>query len=394
MTTFLTPPSGRRASEPITAPRPTRRSRTVFFAVVALVVLGALVVAVLGATSTSTEALAPDSSRPTGAQAAARVLEDQGVRIHRATTTDRAVDLAGAGTTVFITQPRLLDAGQGAALRATGADLVIVDGLFASELDALAPGSEPVPQGGEELLHAQCDDPHASAAERIEGSVSAVRATDPGVEVCFPITADGDAGALATWVDGEQRTYYLADSSLLTNERLAEHGHAALALRMLGGHEDLVWYQPSAYDSGGPAADGASPLPPQATFIGWQLLVLVAVTMLYAGRRLGPVVSEEMPVIVHAAETTRGRGRLYRRSRSHAHAAAALRAGCAQRLADSLGLPPAAGPVTLVPAVARATAREEQDVGALLYGPPPASEADLLALITELDTLESEVHLS
>src|SRR5690606_35517589 len=105
--------------------------------------------------------------------------------------------------------------------------------------------------------------------------------------------------------------------------------------------------------------------------LGLQLLVLTVVVLLWGGRRLGRVVTEPMPVVVRSAETTLGRGRLYRRARDHAHAAAGLRAGCATRVATRLGVPPSARPEVLVAAVARATGREEAAVGALLYGPPP-----------------------
>src|SRR5699024_8060897 len=111
-------------------------------------------------------------------------------------------------------------------------------------------------------------------------------------------------------------------------------------------------------------------------------------------RRLGRVVTEPMPVVVRSAETTLGRGRLYRRAGDHRHAAAGLRAGCAGRVATRPGVPRSAPAETLVAAVARASGRAEQQVGELLYGPPPATDAELIRLTRELDTLESEVHPS
>src|SRR5665647_2284492 len=97
-------------------------------------------------------------------------------------------------------------------------------------------------------------------------------------------------------------------------------------------------------------------------------------------------------VTVRAAETTLGRGRLYRRARSRGHAGAALRAGTARRAAARVGLPRSAGATDVIDALARATGRPIEQVAGLLYGPPPTDDAGLLQLARQLDELESEVH--
>ncbi len=123
-----------------------------------------------------------------------------------------------------------------------------------------------------------------------------------------------------------------------------------------------------------------------------QLLLVAVVAALWRGRRLGRLVTEQLPVVVRAGETTRGRGRLYRRARSYGHAAAALRAGTAARSAARLGLPRSAPAPAVIDAVARAASRAPQDVEALLYGPPPTDDRGLARLARDLDHLESEVH--
>ena len=133
-------------------------------------------------------------------------------------------------------------------------------------------------------------------------------------------------------------------------------------------------------------------MPPVVPVLALQLLLVVVVTAVWRGRRLGRLVAEPMPVVVRAAETTRGRGRLYRRGRSYGHAGAALRAGTASRSAARLGLPRSAPAPLVVDAVARATGRRPADVEALLYGPPPTDDRALAQLAHDLDHLESEVH--
>ncbi|PYF99365.1 protein of unknown function [Georgenia satyanarayanai] len=376
---------------------PARSRRPVLFLVVAgLFAVAAVVAVVVGRGSTSAVPLAPDNPQPGGAQATATILRDQGVRIRTVSTTDDAVRVAGPGTTLLVTTTGRLDDAQLAAVRDTGADLVLGQPTFLPDLEPLTDRVEPSPVGSDVPVAAACQDPDATAAGRLSRSVGGVVALGDDVELCFP-TAEG-AGALATWEQDGRDVAVLADTALMSNEHLADAGNAALVLRLLGGNDELVWYLPTIGDTvgeDGAGTGGTSALvPPTVRVLGVQLLVLTAVVVLWGGRRLGRVVTEPMPVVVRSAETTLGRGRLYRRAHDHAHAAAGLRAGCATRVAARLGVPSSARAEALVAAVARATGREEAAVGALLYGPPPTSDAELVRLTSELDTLESEVHPS
>ncbi|WP_324652644.1 DUF4350 domain-containing protein [Georgenia sp. H159] len=386
--------AGTEAGDGGTARRAARRQR-LFLVVAALVAVAAVVAIIVGRGSTSGVPLAPDNPRPGGAQAAATILEERGVRVRTVSTTDDVVRVARPGTTLLVTATGRLDDAQLAAVRDTGADLVITQMTFLPDLAPLTDRVEPSPAGSPAPVPARCDDPHATAAGEVSRSTGAVLPLSDDVELCFP-TADG-AGALATWQQDGRRVAALADGSLLSNESLAEAGNAALVLRLLGSNEELVWYLPTVGDTFGEEADdggAASVLPPTVTALGWQLAVLAAVVVLWGARRLGRVVTEPMPVVVRSTETTLGRGRLYRRARDYGHAAAGLRAGCATRSAARLGVPRSAGADALVAALARATGRDEAAVGALLYGPPPTSDAELIRLTRELDTLESEVHPS
>jgi hypothetical protein len=220
-----------------------------------------------------------------------------------------------------------------------------------------------------------------------------VSAPSGGAVVCFSAPQDPTTGAYAVVEDEGRRIVALDDMRLLTNDLVDEGGNAALVLRTLGHHDRLVWYLPSYNDTGGEAVASAGELlPPWTGPLALQLLVLTFALALWRGRALGRVVTEPLPVAVRAAEATLGRGRLYRRSRSRGHAAAALRAGAARRAAARLGLPRSAGAPEVIDALARATGRSTEQVAGLLYGPPPTDDAGLLLLARALDELESEVH--
>jgi hypothetical protein len=103
-------------------------------------------------------------------------------------------------------------------------------------------------------------------------------------------------------------------------------------------------------------------------------------------------VPEPLPVIVHAAETTEGRARLYRRSRARDRAAAALRESALGKLHKAHGIPRRAEPPAVVATVAARTGRDPAMLYELLYGLAPTDDAALLSLSHELDVLTQEVR--
>jgi len=371
-----------------------RRARWPLGLLALVVVAGVL--SALPEPQTSTLTLAPDNPAPAGARAAAQILGREGVDVRYVRHISDVHALAVPGSTLLVVGDYLLDDAQIGVIDASGADLVMVDAEWALSLLTDSVAADGGLSGQPEVRSAQCDDPDAVAAGSITATGSLL-ATGPAAVVCFPAPGTGvdRGGAYAVVDDGERRLVALTDFAPLTNEHLDEQGNAALVLRALGRHDRLVWYIPSLDDTGATDDGGgglAQLLPPVVPILALQLLLVVAVTALWRGRRLGRLVTEPMPVVVRAGETTRGRGRLYRRGRSFGHAAAALRAGTAARSAARLGLPRSAPAPLVVDAVARATSRRPADVEALLYGPPPTDDRGLAGLARDLDHLESEVH--
>ncbi len=339
--------------------------------------------------------LAPDNPRPAGARALAQILEREGVQITFERTVAAATASTEAGDTLFITHPDLLSAAQWRAVDHTGADLVLTN-LTYSELEPLRRILETTGLGADGVRDAGCSDPDALAAQTLSTGSGDVRAIGGGVIICFPGTAEPGSepepgvGAYAVVSDGDRTIRVLANSRPFTNEGLDEAGNAALVLRALGRTQHLTWFVPSPTDSG--LEPSGSLVPPGAGAVAaWGILVFLA-TALWRGRRLGRVVVEPLPVLVPPAETTIGRARLYRRAHAHGHAAAALRAGTASRLAHRVGVPESSGPPALIEALARATGRPPSEVGRLMYGPAPEDDAAQLDLVRALDSLESEVR--
>lgn len=322
-----------------------------------------------------------------GGMAVAEVLRSQGVTVTATTSLSDALDLvAAADSTLLVLDWADMSDDDRAALSQAQADVVLAGDPYA-DLAGITDAVEPTVVGSSSPVLAQCDDPDAAAASRIGSVIGGVRATGEGVSTCFP-TAE-DSYAMATWTQNGHTWRYIADMNLATNAQVDQHGNAALVLRSLGAHSSLVWlrYEPD------PFAGRVSTLPPWGGPVLAMLLLAGLAAAFWQGRHMGRVVTEPLPVVVLPGETVRGRARLYRRAKATAHAAAALRAGSAVRIATLLGLPRTAAPVDLVAAASAAARRPPDQVGALLYGTAPRTEKELSELARALAQLEEEVHL-
>ena len=347
-----------------------------FLAALALVVL-------LGVGPRTVTDLDPDNPGPNGAQAVARVLEDQGVEVTVARGAEalEATEVA-ADTTVVVTSTDQL--GQTTTTRllahARGASVVLVDagpGLV-DTLGTFEPPRRVTRDGG---WDAQCSDPlFADLTVEVDRALAY-----PG-RGCFP----DDDGSLVV-ENGEVTLFGISEA--LTNDQVLRADNAAAAVRLLGQDDRLVWYVPTIADL--PAGDGVSleTLLPRWIIPGLWLTVIATIALVaWRARRLGPLATEPLPVIVKAIETTRARGRLYRRAHDRPHAAEALRRATRARAAHRLGLQ---GPDddALVRDVARHTGRAVADVAALLdQGAPPGTDRDLITLARGLAELDREVR--
>lgn len=367
----------------------TARTRLIWGAAVVLLVLAAVGLN-LTRTSSSVTPYAPDNAEPEGARAAAQILSERGVDITLVTTTAAALADAREDGTLLVLTPDDLRPEQLRALAGARGDLVLVEIGYRGIAD-LTSAVEVEAGGSRGLRLTQCSDPDAEAAGRMFVSGPQVVGTGGDVTTCFPAGGDVAGGAYAVWQEDGRTMRALPDGFPLTNAGLALQGNAALVLRALGQHEHLTWYIPDPADPFG-IDDGPVQTLPVSPAVILQLLAVGLAVVLWRGRRLGRVVVEPLPVVVRAAETTRGRGRLYRRANAHAHAAAALRAGAVSRVAGRIGLPNTAGEEEVLDALARATGRPAEALRSLLYGPPPHDDDSLIALTQALDTMESEVH--
>jgi Domain of unknown function (DUF4350) len=363
-------------------------------AVLVLVLLAGLALAAV-AGGKPTGLLDPRAADPSGSRAVASLLRDQGVTVDLVRTSAAMQASAHAGDTLFVAAPDLLVASQARLVRDSGADLVLAG---TGSPERFVRGVTLRGGSGSGTRAPGCALPAASRAGTADAGVLAysVDATKAGVaagtqiEECY--SAGGDPSLVHTLAGDGRSVTLLGNAEPLTNDHLAEHGNAALALGLLGARGRLVWYLPTLGDL--PPGGQRSIYDLVPTGVWWalvQLAIAVLLVAVWRGRRLGAVVPEPLPVVVRATETVEGRGRLYRRSGAREAAANGLRSAALGRLLPALGLPRVSDAVTVAESVAARSRLTSVEVGALLYGAAPADDGALVRLAGLLDDLEKEV---
>lgn len=387
--TTTTPPESR-PLDPTSAEHWRRWRRPL--AVVAFLLVTAVVLGIVQSQA-GRGYLDPEGVDNPGARALATLLAEQGVDITSVRGNEDAVAAAGPDDTVLVTVPDLLTTDQIDRLVDTGARLVLV----APELRVpdYAPGLTAVLVDAPGTVEPGCALPVAERAgsARLGGFGFSGELSRSEGAACY--TVDGEPALAVSSTESGGQVVLLGTAEPLTNEYLDDDGNAALALGLLGETRRLIWYRPIPEQGTDAPAAFTDELPGWVRAGAWQLAIAVALAAVWRVRRLGRLVTEPLPVVVRASETTEGRARLYRRGRSREHAAGLLRAAAIRRLAASARLPGQTGEAgpdavgALAATLAARTGRPAAEIAALLAGPPPADDAALVRLAADLDDLEN-----
>jgi Domain of unknown function (DUF4350) len=328
----------------------------------------------------------PASTGPDGAHALVTLLRDGGVDVVVADSISDVEHAARPDTLILVAESQYLtDDSRLERLAGAPGDLLLVEPT-ARTREALLPGVR--------ISGASAFDSNPNCTLREATRAGSVRF---GPSDTFDVN-DGRAitscydGVLIRFRDNGRTITAVGSSDFMTNGGLLQAGNAALAMNLAGDRPRLIWYAPHHVEG-----ETSSPtsifdlIPDNVTWIVWQLWVVVLLVALWKGRRPGPLVAEDLPVVVRASETVEGRGRLYRSRRARDRAAAALRTATLQRLLPRLGLGPGAQAQAVVMTVAQRTGIDAGFVSHQLFGPPPSTDNDLLQLAHALDEIERQV---
>jgi hypothetical protein len=332
----------------------------------------------------------PEATSPLGAHALVTLLREGGVEVVVANTVADVERAARADTlllmahTQYVTDNLLLE-----RLAKTPGDLLLVDPTSRVRT-ALTPQLR-VGVANKFNNEPNCSLPQANRAGSVNLGPSDSYRTKGDLDLvsCY-------GGALVSYRDSAgfaSRTVTVVGTShFMTNDGLLEEGNAALAMNLAGMRPRVIWYAPQRVE-GHTTAPGSifDMIPENVMWIVWQLWLAVILVALWKGRRIGPLVAEELPVVVRASETVEGRGRLYRSRRARDRAAQALRTATLQRLVPRLGLGPDAATPAVVMTVAERSGADPDFIHYHLFGPAPANDSDLLHLARALDDIERQV---
>jgi hypothetical protein len=328
----------------------------------------------------------PASTGPGGAHALVTLLRDHGVTVVVANSIADAESAADAGTLLLFAQTqRITSDALLQRLAAMPGDLLLIEPTSHARA-ALAPGIRSSDASVDDT-QPNCPLREANRAGSVDFGPSNTfhAAGDSAVTSCY-------GGALVRYRDDDRTVTVVGSTDFMTNGGLLHAGNAALAMNLAGQHSRLVWFAPQRVEgesSGSTTIFGL--IPDNVIWMVVQIWLAVLLIALWKGRRLGPLVAEDLPVVVRASETVEGRGRLYRSRRARDRAAQPLRAATVQRLLPLLGLSTDASEPEVVTAAAQRSGFHPESVRHILFGPPPASDADLVQLARALDDIERQV---
>ena len=334
----------------------------------------------------------PESTSPEGARALVTILRERSVDVIAADDIAAVERAARPDTLILVAQTfYLYDDDLLRRLAALPGDRLLVEPVSRTR-EVLAPQ---IRLSGATTFgenKPDCDMREATRAGEVQFGLSDAyeAAGDVPVTQCY-------GGALVRFTDNGREVTVVSTGGFMTNSGLLKDGNAALAMNLAGSHQRVIWYAPQHSESNGESGGGATLfdlMPDQVMWIFLQLCLGVALLAVWKGRRIGPLVAEQLPVVVRASETVEGRGRLYRSRRARDRAAEALRTATLQRMLPRLGLGHDAEPTAVAQAVAERCGLDPQTVAHTLFGRPPANDPDLVNLAHELDNIERQVAQS
>ncbi len=327
----------------------------------------------------------PESTGPDGAHALVALLRGGGVDVVVAGGIADVEQAARPDTLILVAQSQYLTDTLLDQLAKAPGDLLLVEPTARSR-EALMPGVRISPSSTFDS-NPNCTLREATRAGSVRFGPSDTYQTKDGRALtrCYD-------GVLIRFRDNGRTITAVGSTDFVTNGGLLQAGNAALAMNLAGDRPRLIWYAPHRIEGESSATASIFDLIPQnVMWIVWQLWLVVLLVAVWKGRRPGPLVAEELPVVVRASETVEGRARLYRSRRARDRAAAALRTATLQRLLPRLGLGAGASAPAVVTTVAQRSGADPGFVSYQLFGPPPATDNDLLQLARALDDIERQV---
>ncbi len=377
-----------------------------------LILVGLVTIATFGGLRLNSDRfLDPSSASPNGAKALVTVMNSRGIDFTHAenlTDLDAALLVSGTKTLVVEDPYYALDSETWDELLTLDVDRIVVlsssfpsqsltekvaefEGNFGPRTDA---DGEVINEAMPDTFEAgSC--PFAQQAPTISNLGGSEFVPVEDAVGCYPVR-DGYAlviGETQNSFGDSVEVAVLGAQWNLTNENIINDANAAMAINLLGTNDELVWYTANPADYTGDGGPSFGSYIPQ-----WLLPVMVVIylagfaTILWRGRRFGPLVTERLPVTVPANETLEGRARLYDASNSRLRALDSIRVGTISRLADLCGVGREASTEEVIAATAGLAGVPREHAHRVLLSGEPNTDRELVDLANAAAELERRVR--
>lgn len=351
-----------------------------------LLVISSLIFGLLSR-PTDTNPLSPNNPGPRGAMALAQVLQQKGVNVRNIYTTRDVAQLGEDDLLVVTGVADLTDKHISSLMKSPRTNLLFL-GTFA-QTNRLEPYAVAVGESTPDGVAPRCKLPAAFEAGPLHGSRGSLKPLRTPEAACYQVAPEKYA-YLQFQRPGGLRVSFLADAAAAENREITQNSQAAFLLNLMLPAKNVGWivgstFQlPSGHDAGSGTADVIPPAMTRALILFFVALLVLA---LAKGRRLGRVITEVVPVVVHGAETVYGRARMYRIHGAFETAARHARGFTARRLGERLHLARGISAEQLCERVAELTGMPESRVHEALAGFPPRTGAELVNLLKNLNSL-------
>jgi hypothetical protein len=355
---------------------------------------GLLVIALaLGAPHTaSTDDLDPHATDGSGTKALVLLLGQSGAHVQ---VTDR---MPGPDTDVALLASDTTSQAQTSVLEGwvrAGGVLVVADPESSFvPVGAVSAGS-PFGLASPPVSPGDCDIDALSGLDRVwPSSDPAFFDVPAGSSRCYT------SGIRAFVVDtplGRGHIVAVASPFVFTNNALDQYDNAGLATDLLaprvGTRVSVLWGMDPGTDggAGGHQQDLGSLVSVGVKLALLELLVAFLIYAWFRARRLGQPVAEPQLVQIGGSELIRAHGDLLAQTRDPDRAARLLRADLRRRLAERLGLSPDASPEVVAEVTASRAGVDRDRVARAVTDIPVRSEAELLDLARDIDSIRAEV---
>ena len=346
----------------------TARPMLLLIAITVIALLGSVFLSQMGYNS---EPVGIRNRHGDGARALAQVLGNHGVSV-REVNADQAATVDDDTTLVVIFPSRMSDSVAKAIETRTNVVYVGLEEQYDSSSPYLGGLRARRDWESPRVVTAGCQSEAATRAASLTSSAYTITGSAEGWVLCFSTT--NDVYGYAEKIEDGRFRAIIPDSLRLRNRAITDEGNAALAINAIGRTPKVAWYSPTEKDTLGHGQD----LSTEAPFLAPAFLLTIGACLIAAfarGRRLGPLTPENLPIEVPASETVIGKAR----------------SASASRIATAVGVAHTADRETLTRAIEQRGLLTSRST-ALLWGPPPTSEKELVRLAHDLDALEKEIR--